>query len=168
VDAATERANAAIDRAARDRNSTIYVNPVVQKNQQLYDLTGHYATGGPVVGPGSATSDSVPTMLSNGEYVINAAAANKFRSVLDQINYGAARRYATGGQVTAGSARFEGTTVRTQAANQSTYIQTVELSAYDRHLLTAIADSTGVVIPSGPIAKATSTGNSRQVRRGNG
>ncbi len=33
------------------------------------------ATGGIVVGPGTATSDSIPALLSNGEYVINAKAA---------------------------------------------------------------------------------------------
>lgn len=31
------------------------------------------ATGGPVVGPGTATSDSIPRMLSNGEHVLTAA-----------------------------------------------------------------------------------------------
>lgn len=33
------------------------------------------AAGGPVFGPGSGTSDSIPVMVSNGEYVIRAAAA---------------------------------------------------------------------------------------------
>jgi cell wall-associated NlpC family hydrolase len=35
----------------------------------------HLAGGGPVIGPGSATSDSVPVMASHGEFMINAAAA---------------------------------------------------------------------------------------------
>jgi tape measure domain-containing protein len=34
---------------------------------------GNFATGGYITGPGTATSDSIPTWLSNGEYVINAA-----------------------------------------------------------------------------------------------
>lgn len=47
------------------------------------------AAGGPVVGPGSSTSDSVPAWLSNGEYVVNAAAANQIgRENLDMINQG--------------------------------------------------------------------------------
>jgi hypothetical protein len=33
------------------------------------------AAGGPVFGPGTGTSDSIPVMVSNGEYVIRAAAA---------------------------------------------------------------------------------------------
>ena len=36
------------------------------------------AAGGLITGPGSGTSDSIPTMLSNGEYVIPAASVRKF------------------------------------------------------------------------------------------
>ena len=49
----------------------------------------HYGSGsfGGVRGPGSATSDSIPAMLSNGEYVLNAAAVSKFGvPMLDQMN----------------------------------------------------------------------------------
>lgn len=46
------------------------------------------ATGGLIRGPGSGTSDSIPAMLSNGEYVINARATSLFRPLLDAINYG--------------------------------------------------------------------------------
>ncbi|MFA6718982.1 MAG: hypothetical protein WCS15_07865, partial [Prevotella sp.] len=38
------------------------------------------ATGGYVTGPGTATSDSIPTLLSNGEYVIKAATVQKLES----------------------------------------------------------------------------------------
>ncbi len=45
------------------------------------------ATGGPVFGPGTGTSDSVPAYLSNGEYVIKAAAAQKIGyDNLDKLN----------------------------------------------------------------------------------
>jgi len=59
---------------------------------------GLYASGGPVFGPGSSTSDSIPARLSNGEYVVNAAATARNRELLDAINYGS-RRYAVGGYV---------------------------------------------------------------------
>ncbi|NOQ30248.1 MAG: phage tail tape measure protein [Helicobacteraceae bacterium] len=46
-----------------------------------------YATGGKVTGPGSGTSDSIMAMLSNGEYVIRAAAVQKYGlNLLDMIN----------------------------------------------------------------------------------
>lgn len=39
-----------------------------------YDLRHQgFATGGPVFGPGSGTSDSIPAMLSNGEHILTAA-----------------------------------------------------------------------------------------------
>src|SRR5690625_5541874 len=36
------------------------------------------ATGGLVLGPGSATSDSIPARLSNGEFVMRAASVKKY------------------------------------------------------------------------------------------
>lgn len=44
----------------------------------------HKALGGAVFGPGTGTSDSIPAMLSNGEYVIRAAAARTIG--YDQLN----------------------------------------------------------------------------------
>lgn len=47
------------------------------------------ATGGMVVGPGTGTSDSIPALLSDGEYVINAKAAKEFGyNNLDALNSG--------------------------------------------------------------------------------
>jgi hypothetical protein len=56
------------------------------------------ATGGPIFGPGTGTSDSIPARLSNGEYVINARQAARHRALLDAINYGAPG-FAAGGPV---------------------------------------------------------------------
>jgi hypothetical protein len=47
-----------------------------------------FAPGGPVFGPGTGTSDSIPAMLSNGEFVVNANATAKNRSLLEAINSG--------------------------------------------------------------------------------
>ncbi|MGF6771122.1 lambda family phage tail tape measure protein [Paraburkholderia sp. GAS199] len=60
---------------------------------------GHYATGGSISGPGSGTSDSIPAMLSNGEFVVNASAANQHRSLLESINSGQVAHFASGGAV---------------------------------------------------------------------
>lgn len=63
-------------------------------------LTGVFlADGGPVVGPGTGQSDSVPAHLSNGEFVVNAAATGKYRSLLEAINSGQVAHFATGGYV---------------------------------------------------------------------
>ena len=45
------------------------------------------ASGGHISGPGSATSDSIPAMLSNGEYVVNAGAVSHYgKGTFDALN----------------------------------------------------------------------------------
>jgi hypothetical protein len=44
------------------------------------------ATGGLVRGPGTETSDSIPAMLSDGEFVINARSTRLFQPILSAIN----------------------------------------------------------------------------------
>ena len=46
------------------------------------------ADGGMVRGPGSSRSDSIPARLSNGEFVVNAAATKQHRALLEAINGG--------------------------------------------------------------------------------
>lgn len=60
-----------------------------------------YATGGYISGPGTSTSDSIPALLSNGEYVIRAAAVRKLgKRHLDMLNHGIPiPRFADGGMV---------------------------------------------------------------------
>lgn len=58
---------------------------------------GKFAGGGPVFGPGTESSDSIPALLSNREYVVQANAHRHYGTrFLDQIN---ARRFAKGGAV---------------------------------------------------------------------
>lgn len=55
----------------------------------------NFAPGGGVSGPGTATSDSIPALLSNGEYVIKTASVNKYGvDVFDALNAG---KFAMGG-----------------------------------------------------------------------
>lgn len=55
------------------------------------------ASGGYISGPGTGTSDSIPARLSNGEYVIRAAAVDKYGiGTFDALN---AMRFAQGGYV---------------------------------------------------------------------
>ena len=60
------------------------------------DKTKFKASGGYISGSGSTTSDSIPAMLSNGEYVVNARAVQSMGvPMLDRIN-----RMAAGGLAT--------------------------------------------------------------------
>ena len=72
-----------------------------------------FATGGPISGPGTATSDSIPAWLSNGEYVLNADAVRKVGlPLLNAINSGRMPRFAKGGAVKAADIqRVESTTI---------------------------------------------------------
>ena len=45
-----------------------------------------FAEGGKVTGPGTGTSDSIPAMLSNGEFVMTAAATKMFEPLLMTMN----------------------------------------------------------------------------------
>jgi hypothetical protein len=62
------------------------------------------ASGGFISGPGSGTSDSIPAMLSNGEFVVKAAAVRHTLPLLNAINNGFAKGglvgFADGGAVT--------------------------------------------------------------------
>ena len=59
-----------------------------------------YATGGLISGPGTGTSDSILTRLSNGEYVMTAEAVRMFGTgMLDQMNAGVIPAFATGGGI---------------------------------------------------------------------
>lgn len=59
-----------------------------------------FASGGYVSGAGTGKSDSIPAMLSNGEYVINADAVRRVGvSALNRINQGASAGFADGGSV---------------------------------------------------------------------
>jgi hypothetical protein len=62
------------------------------------------AGGGHIRGPGTTTSDSIPAMLSDKEYVLNAKAVERVGvDKLDAVNSGAAH-FADGGQVKPGPA----------------------------------------------------------------
>jgi TP901 family phage tail tape measure protein len=67
----------------------------------MFDPYGNrYAAGGLISGPGTGTSDSIPAMLSNGEYVIKAASVNKFgQRFLDSINSGELPGFKMGGMM---------------------------------------------------------------------
>lgn len=55
-------------------------------------------TGGRISGPGSGTSDSIPAMVSNGEFVVNAAQTAKHLDLLHAVNRGV-QGFASGGPV---------------------------------------------------------------------
>ena len=104
-DAALAQVQAALDALAK--------REIIIKVGAQYDFENEYtlqdpgpapqkfATGGYISGPGTGTSDSIPAYLSNGEYVIRAAAVRKLgKRHLDMLNRGIPiPRFADGGMV---------------------------------------------------------------------
>lgn len=71
---------------------------------------GGFARGGRISGPGSGTSDSILARVSNGEYVVRAAAVSHYGTgLLSAINSLALPKFAHGGAV--GASRASGSTV---------------------------------------------------------
>lgn len=127
--AAAQKISSVRDLIAQVQDKNVYIGAHVDSTQidsllakirsarsEMSDLNGSApgngrmgtsATGGPVVGPGTGTSDDVPMWLSNGEYVVRTASVNKYgMALLSQINAGtwdprtaAMGRMATGGPV---------------------------------------------------------------------
>jgi len=84
----------------------MYVELIKLSSNLLTGLFG-YASGGYISGPGTGTSDSIPAMLSNGEFVVKANAVKKYgTNFLNAVNDGTfatikpRHHYASGGLVT--------------------------------------------------------------------
>ena len=59
-----------------------------------------FAGGGRIRGPGSSTSDSILARLSNGEFIVRAAAVDHYGAgLLNRINQMQIPRFASGGMV---------------------------------------------------------------------
>lgn len=90
-----------------------------------------FASGGAVAGPGTGTSDSVPAMLSNGEYVLNAQAVDRLGvPFLNGLNTGRLRGFASGGLVGSGGAYNRPVSVGSSSSSTSNSI-TLNVSALD-------------------------------------
>jgi tape measure domain-containing protein len=79
-----------------------------------WSLPEFHAAGGPIKGRGTGTSDSIPTWVSNGEYVVQSSAVAKygvgFLNALNSMQVGApgGRGYASGGLVGGAASAMSG------------------------------------------------------------
>jgi hypothetical protein len=85
------------------KTATTYVNQQTRNSGYSGNsATGGKAAGGRISGPGTGTSDSIPLMVSDGEYVVNAKATHENLALLEDINSGKKRRgFAKGGLTSA-------------------------------------------------------------------
>lgn len=90
-----------------------------------------FASGGSVAGSGTGTSDSVPAMLSNGEYVLNAQAVDRLGvPFLNGLNTGRLRGFASGGLAGSGGAYNHPVNAASSSSSRSNSI-TLNVSALD-------------------------------------
>lgn len=112
------------------------------------------AYGGPIYGPGTSTSDSIPARLSHGEYVIRASSVRKYgMGIFDQLNRGVAR-FATGGPVGR----------RSGGGGSGSGI--MELGPHSLNRIGGRSGDTYVVLDDMAIAKAANRGNKKIVASG--
>jgi hypothetical protein len=105
--ASNDRSPIAVDINKSANGQNAYLKVLTQKSASSgWGL----ATGGYISGPGGPTSDSIPAMLSDGEYVVRASAVSSYgKGMLDAINNkkfatgGLATKYAIGGAVGTGN-----------------------------------------------------------------
>ena len=90
------------------------------------------ATGGSVAGHGTGTSDSVPAMLSNGEYVLNAQAVDRLGvPFLNGLNTGRLRGFSSGGLVgSGGNSNYKAENANSRGLAQGVSL-TMNISALD-------------------------------------
>ena len=71
----------------------------------MFDGMKKYADGGLIVGPGSGTSDSIPAMVSNGEFIMNAKRTEQYLPLLQLMAKGKLPGFASpeGGTLVGGS-----------------------------------------------------------------
>ena len=95
-----------------------------------------FASGGSVAGPGTGTSDSIPAMLSNCEYVLNAQAVDRLGvPFLNGLNTGRLRGFASGGLVGSGGvagykAERGSTGGQVQSVNLSMNVSTMDAASF--------------------------------------
>lgn len=64
-----------------------------------WGAANQHADGGHISGPGGPRDDLIPAYLSNGEFVVNAAATAQYAPLLEAINSGSIPAFANGGIV---------------------------------------------------------------------
>lgn len=154
---ATDGANAAYDFWGGFNSviNTIAVGATTTTSKGARNGTGK-ANGGAIYGPGTGTSDSVPIMASNGEYMIRAKAARAaglpFLNSLNSLQPGRQLRFASGGPIGGGS----------KAGMSGPSQVLASLSAEDRALLREVRDAIGnIEVDFVDAAEAVAKGNKR-------
>jgi hypothetical protein len=108
----------------------------------LGDLLG-FARGGMIHGPGDGTADRVPILGSAGEFIVTAAATQRYRPVLEAMNAGAPLpRYAAGGMIGGEGGRGG----KTGGGGETTFVIDVRGARGNREIENMVSDAVSLAL----------------------
>ena len=106
---------------------------------KVIDVAQEFAGSGPVEGPGSGVSDSIPARLSDGEFVFTAKAteeigADELMRMMKDAEAQADKRQqvAVGGMIDSGEEEVESNINRQQVINEGTFIPEEDTTVRDK------------------------------------
>lgn len=100
------------------------------------------ARGGPIRGPGSGTSDSILARLSNGEYVVRAAAVRKLGVArLNEINRGRLPAFANGGAIAGAVSRLPAPSPASGGSKRALHLTLPGVGTFEMQADGAVADA---------------------------
>ena len=134
-----------INEALSDEEEAMLMNEL-QNNPQLsmlfdkvMDVAIEFSGSGPVEGPGSEVSDSIPARLSDGEFVFTAKATEEIgadelmRMMKDaEANADKRQQVANGGEMDSGEEEIQSNINRQQVMNEGTYIPEEDTTVRDK------------------------------------
>ena len=106
---------------------------------KVIEVASEFAGSGPVEGPGSGVSDSIPARLSDGEFVFTAKAteeigADELMRMMKDAEAQADQRQqvANGGEMDSGEEEIQANINRQQVMNEGTYIPEEDTTVRDK------------------------------------
>ena len=106
---------------------------------KVIDVAQEFAGSGPVDGPGSGVSDSIPARLSDGEFVFTAKATEEIgadelmRMMKDaEANADKRQQVAMGGILDSGEEEIDSNVNRQQVTNEGTYVPEEDTTVRDK------------------------------------
>ena len=134
-----------IDEALDEEEEDMLMSKLEQDEQlsmlfdKVIEVASEFAGSGPVEGPGSGVSDSIPARLSDGEFVFTAKAteqigADELMRMMKDAEAQADQRQqvANGGEMDSGEEEIQANINRQQVMNEGTYIPEEDTTVRDK------------------------------------
>jgi len=134
-----------VDEALSEEEEDMLMSKLEQDEQlsmlfdKVLEVASEFAGSGPVDGPGSGVSDSIPARLSDGEFVFTAKATEEIgadelmRMMKDaEANADKRQQVAMGGILDSGEEEIDSNVNRQQVTNEGTYVPEEDTTVRDK------------------------------------